>query len=43
LTAAVDAGALLPPRVAKVLQLDQAPDAYRLVSAGSSGRVVLKP
>jgi NADPH:quinone reductase-like Zn-dependent oxidoreductase len=43
LTAAFDAGALLPPPVGKIFPLEQAQDAYRLVSAGSSGRVVLKP
>jgi NADPH:quinone reductase-like Zn-dependent oxidoreductase len=43
LTAAFDAGVLLPPRVSQAFPLDQAPEAYRLVAAGSNGRVVLKP
>jgi len=43
LTAAFDAGALLPPRLGEVLPLEQAQEAYRLVAAGSNGRVVLKP
>ncbi|HEX3743159.1 MAG TPA: zinc-binding alcohol dehydrogenase family protein [Bryobacteraceae bacterium] len=43
LSAGFDSGALLAPLVNRVFPLEQAQDAYRLVAAGSSGRVVLRP
>lgn len=36
-----DSGAFIPPRINKVLPLDQACEGYRLVAEGSPGRVVL--
>ena len=36
-------GTYLPPKIAHVLPLEQAQEAYRLVAAGQPGRVLLKP
>jgi NADPH:quinone reductase-like Zn-dependent oxidoreductase len=43
LAAGFEAGALQAPLVSKVLPLEEAPEGYRLVAEGQSGRVVLRP